>query len=116
MKHRKGSYRFDVTDDVRKIEADAWKNARALGFTTLAEIYRELNRLGRQRGPWKHPERERFLALANISSAIDFVQHFDRQVKAMLASATALNNGARRWIDEAAKLARDSETRARKAA
>ena len=36
MKHGKRSYRFDVSVEVRKIEADAWENARKLAFTTLA--------------------------------------------------------------------------------
>jgi hypothetical protein len=56
-------------------------------------------------------------ALYNMRDMIEFVEHFDRQVEAMLAGARKSNKNARRWIEYTARVAAgDSESRARKAA
>ena len=66
----------------------------------------------RQTGKWvTRPKRALYFALTDIFRALDFGQHFDRQVKEMLEGPLILNNRARARIAEIAA----SEAKAAKA-
>jgi hypothetical protein len=90
-------FRFEVGDELQKIEADAWKNARALGFRTLAQIDREM-----KKGPPKARkltrEWDRYAAVARVCISLCMIQHFDQKVKDMLAGAVLYNKRARAAI------------------
>jgi hypothetical protein len=96
MKIRK-RFRFDVGDELQKIEADAWKNARALGFRTLAQIDREVKK-GPPRARSLTHEWVRYAAVARVCISLRVVQDFDQKVKDMLAGAVLHNNRARAAI------------------
>ena len=112
MKHRKGSYRFDVTADVREIEVALVENVRALGFETFAQVRKEIKRLGKIPFSRMTPREQASTGvLYNLRDAIDFVEHFDRHVESMLAGARKSNKNARRWIGEVAKVDDDESER-----
>ena len=96
MKIRK-RFRYDVGAELQKIEADAWRNARALGFRTLAQIDREM-RKGPPRARSLTHEWNRYAAVARVCISLCEVQHFDRTVKEMLAGGVLHNKRARAAI------------------
>ena len=113
MKHRKGSYRFDVGAKVKKIEADAWENARAMGFKTFAQVSREMKK-PRPTARRRTLEWDRYIAVLNVGIGLGWVEHVPREVESMLALAAKHNKNTRETIAKLA--ARDSETRDAKAA